>query len=280
MKSLTLLFIFLAASCGGGAGSEAVESDFEAASMEVTDEASIATSSLRAEKSDTQAPVEFEKKVIKTGSLSYSVEDIRNEYARISKLLEQYEAYIASENESKGYDRINYNISIKVPPQHFDTFIAEISKDRKIENRWVNTDDVTDQYYDLRSRIDNKRKLEERYQEILKKADNVRDILEVERNLNQVRGEIESLQGQFKLLSHKIAYSTLDLSYYELIPYELNNEQRPGFWTRLVNAFSGGWNGFLSFLVVLVRLWPFGIITYLVVLLVKKLRKRQKKGDL
>ena len=120
----------------------------------------------------------------------------------------------------------------------------------------MNTDDVTERYYDLQSRITNKKKLEERYQEILKKANSVRDILEVERNLNQVRTEIESLQGQFKLLSHRVNFSTVDVSFYELVPYELDQEPRPGFGTRLLNSISAGWQGFLTFMVYVLALWP------------------------
>ena len=198
----------------------------------------------------------------------------------MSELIKKHKGFIASENESKGYDRLNYNLTIKVNPYHFDSFISEVVTGRLVESKWINSDDVTDRYYDLQARISNKKKLEERYQEILKKASSVKDILEVERNLNQVRGEIESLQGQFKLLQHKVAYSTLEVSFYELIPYELEQEARPGFWTRLLNAVSAGWQGFQTFVIYLLALWPFALLTFGVIWGVKKLRSKRKKSDL
>ncbi|WP_421763675.1 DUF4349 domain-containing protein [Ekhidna sp.] len=276
MKTLTILMIFLMAACGGNGGSSSTIADMEAAPIMEMSESDASTSSLRKVSNQSQQDSEIEKKVIKTGGLSYSVESTKKEYQRINKLLDQYDAYISSENENKGYDRINYNVSIKVPPQNFDPLINDLTKDRKLDNRWVNTDDVTDRYDDLQSRIANKKKLEERYQEILQKANNVRDILEVERNLNQVRGEIESLQGQFKLLSHRINFSTIDVSFYELIPYELDQEQRPGFGTRLVNSITAGWQGFLTFLVYTLALWPFGLLAIGVVWVVRKVRARKK----
>ncbi len=277
MKTLTILIVFLMAACGGGASSDSAVADYETAPMmDVAEESDMSTTMVRKVSNDANQDPEIEKKVIKTGGLSYGVESTKDEYNRLSDLIKQYDAYIASENENKGYDRINVNMSIKVPPQHFDALITDITKGKKLENRWVSTDDVTDRYYDLQSRIENKKKLEQRYQKILNKAVTVKDILEVERNLNQVRGEIESLQGQFKLLSHKIAYSTLDLSFYELIPYELNQEQRPGFGTRLLNSISVGWQGFLTFLVYILALWPFGLVALGVVWIVKKIRKRKK----
>ncbi|MEQ9466785.1 MAG: DUF4349 domain-containing protein [Ekhidna sp.] len=276
MKTLSLLFIFLMAACGGNGGPGSTIADMEVP-MTMQPAAEEADAAAYRKVSNTeQDQAELEKKVIKTGGLSYRVESTKEEYQRINKLLDQHDAYISSENENKGYDRINYNVSIKVPPQNFDVLIKEVTDGKKLDNRWVNTDDVTSRYYDLQSRIENKKKLEERYQEILKQANKIGDILEVERNLNQVRSEIESLQGQFKLLSHQINYSTLDISFYELVPYELDQEQRPGFGTRVLNAMSAGWQGFQTFLVYLLALWPFGLVALGVVWLVKKVRVRKK----
>lgn len=274
MKTLTILIIFLMAACGGNEGSNSVMADMEVAPMMEAADESVA--SFRKVSNTEQDQTDIHKKVIKTGGLSYRVENTKDEYQRLSSLLNQYEAYISSENENKGYDRINYNVSIKVPPQHFDALIKAVTESKKLDNRWVNTDDVTNQYYDLQSRIENKRKLEERYQEILKQANKISDILEVERNLNQVRSEIESLQGQFKLLNHQVNYSTLDISFYEIVPYELDHEQRPGFGTRLINSITAGWQGFLTFLVYVLALWPFGLVALGVVWVVKKVRASKK----
>lgn len=275
MKTLSLLIIFLMAACGGGSSNSST-ADYASESM-MLDEVVEESASFYSKRADDSQPAEeIQKKVIKTGGLSYRVESTKEEYTRLSGLLKQYEAYISSENENKGYDRVNYNVSVKVPPQHFDALITDITKDRKLDNRWVNASDVTDRYYDLQSRISNKQKLEERYLDILKQASKISDILEVERNLNQVRTEIESLQGQFKLLNHQISFSTIDISIYEIIPYELDQDQRPGFGARLLNSITAGWQGFLTFLVYILALWPFGLVAVGVVWIVKKIRARRK----
>lgn len=279
MKTITILFIFLAAGCGGGNADYTGEPYTEPAMVEMSEEASMDVPSKSSYNGNDQA-TEIEKKVIKTGGLSYRVEEIKKEYARIKSLLAKYDAYINSENENKGYDRINYSISAKVPPEHFDALVAGLSEGKKLDSKWVNMNDVTERYYDLQSRITNKKKLEERYQQILKKAVSIKDILEIERNLNQVRSEIESLQGQFKLLSHQVNFSTIDISFYELIPYEVEQEQRPGFGARILNAISAGWQGFLTFLVYILALWPFGLVALGVVWVVRKIRSRKKKADL
>ncbi len=267
------------AACGGNESSSSTSEEMVAPMMEMSESDAGSSPVRKAGSNQLPQDSEIAKKVIKTGGLSYRVESTKEEYQRINQLLDQHDAYISSENENKGYDRINYNVSIKVPPQNFDVLIKEVTDGKKLDNRWVNTDDVTSRYYDLQSRIENKKKLEERYQEILKQANKISDILEVERNLNQVRSEIESLQGQFKLLSHQINYSTLDISFYELVPYELDQDQRPGFGTRLLNAMSAGWQGFQTFIVYLLALWPFGLLALGVVWVVRKIRSRKKSDS-
>jgi hypothetical protein len=278
MKTLTILIVFLMAACGGGSSDSnlAMNSYEEGPMVEVAEES--VSSSFQKFSSTGQEKSEIQQKIVKTGNLSYRVEETNAEYDQVLKMLPSFDAYIASKSQNKGYDRVNYNLSIKVPPQNFDSLVNQLMSGKRVDSKWVNSDDVTDQFYDLQSRIDNKKNLEERYQEILTKANSVKDILEVERSLNQVRSEIESMEGQFKLLNHRISYSTLDLSFYEILPYTIDEEQRPGFLARISNALSGGWQGFLSFLVLAVRLWPFIILSLGFLFLIKKIRARRKSS--
>lgn len=273
MKSFSILLIFLASACGGNSAMDV--SSAPSAMMEIAADASPAMSRKVSGYAQSSAQ-EFEKKVIKTGSLTYRVESNQEEYERIQNLLEKYEAFISAENEHKGGDRLNFNVSVKVPPQHFEALIADVSKEKTIENRWVNSSDVTERYYDLESRIENKKQLEERYREILQDARTVSELLEVERSLNQVRSEIESLQGQFKMLNHQIDYSSIDISFYEILPYQVVDDQRPGFGKRILNALSGGWGILLSVIVGLVQLWPFALLALVVLWIIKKVRSRSK----
>lgn len=114
---------------------------------------------------------------------------------------------------------------------------------------------------------------------MLKKAQNINEILEVEGKLNEVRTEIESFQGQFKLMKHQISLSTLELTFYELLPYEVNHEARPGFGKQIVNALNDGWNAFLYFLIVTIRIWPFVILAVMAFIAFKRIRARKRKAE-
>ncbi len=218
------------------------------------------------------------KKIIKTGGIDFQSENIEEDYKRIRELLPKYNAYIESETQSKSSQQINYNLTIRVPSDIYDTLYATLSTLAfRLDNRYSNIEDVTERYYDLKTRIKNKESLEQRYLEILKKAAEIKDIIEIEKNLNEVRTEIERLQGQFNYLSKQVNFSTINLSFYEVLPYVYDSSNRKGFGARILNALDNGWQGFLSFLVSLTTLWPFVILIISGIYLFRKLIGRWKR---
>jgi len=230
----------------------------------------------------TQQPVpkksstEITQKLIKRGGINFESENIETDFEKISNLLPQYKAYLESENQSKSDQYSRYELTIRVPAENYDSLINQISAlAYKLENKYSNIEDVTERYYDLQSRITNQKALEQRYLELLNKAASMQDILEIERNLTEVRTTIEQLEGQFKYLSKQIGYSTLDVSFYEQLPYVYNESGRKGFFARIASALSSGWTGFLSFLVGLVSLWPFLILFGILFILFRKWRAKR-----
>ena len=131
------------------------------------------------------------KKLIKTGSIEFQSEDIEEDYHSIQALLPHFEAYLENESQSRSSSRITNNLTVRVPSENYDSLYHLLSDlAYRLENRYSNIEDATDRYYDLKTRIENKQVLEKRYLEILEQASMVKDILEVEKNLNEVRTEI------------------------------------------------------------------------------------------
>ncbi len=190
-------------------------------------------------------------------------------------MLAGFDAYLENENQNNDNYRKSYNLSIRVPSEKYDSLLNAISKIAyRVESKYSNVNDVTERYYDLQSRIQNKKELEKRYREILSKANQVKDILEIERNLNEVRSDIELMEGQFNYLSKQIQFSSLQVQFYEELPYELNSPKKKGFWVRIFNALDNGWQLFLSVVVGLVTIWPFFLAGGIIFILVMVLRKR------
>jgi hypothetical protein len=226
--------------------------------------------------SELQSP-DISQKLIRSGGINFRSEALEKDYEEIKGMLGGFDAYLENENQSNDNYTKRYNLSIRVPSEKYDSLLNAISKIAfRVESKYSNVDDVTERYYDLQSRIQNKKELEKRYREILSKANQVKDILEIERNLNEVRSDIEMMEGQFNYLSKQIQFSSLQVQFYEELPYELNSPKKKGFWVRIFNALENGWQIFLTVFVGLVTLWPFYLAGALVFVLVVFIKRKNK----
>lgn len=98
------------------------------------------------------------------------------------------------------------------------------------------------------------------------------DILSIEAQLNHVRADIESMEGRLTYLRNQVAYSTLTLSFIEPVGVE------SGLGSKAVAAFADGWDMLLVFILGMIHIWPFLLMTPAVLLFVWK-RKTRKKVD-
>jgi hypothetical protein len=116
--------------------------------------------------------------------------------------------------EAGGYlsVRLDNAITIRVPRDKFDQAIAAIEKLGDVTHRDIKAEDVTDEFVDLEVRLKNAYAMRTRLQELLAKAQ-VKDALEIERELGRVTEEIERMEGRLKLLKDRIGYSTITVSF-------------------------------------------------------------------
>jgi len=78
------------------------------------------------------------------------------------------------------------------------------------ENHNQTAQDVTEEFVDLEIRVANKKRLENRILELLDKSDEtIADVIEVERELARVRGEIERMQGRIRYLTNRTEMTTV-----------------------------------------------------------------------
>lgn len=108
--------------------------------------------------------------------------------------------------------RADRQITVMVPRERFIDALTRIERLGDVRHRAVTALDVTDELVDLEVRLTNARAIRERLLELRKAATTVTDQLEIERELGRVTGEIDRMEGKLKLLSQKIAYSTITVS--------------------------------------------------------------------
>jgi hypothetical protein len=215
---------------------------------------------------------EWDKKIIRNVELNIEVTDFSNYRNQIRELIEKYEGYIAKEEESSStYDRRNV-MTINVPAADLDETIHSISSLKgKLLARKVSSDDVTAEVFDTRARIEAKKKVRVRYLEMLQKAKNMEEVLQVEREINQIQEHIEGAEGRLDYLNHFSAMSTIQLTFFEVLGPDDSNSV-PGYGKRLVLALNDGLSWLANVLIFFAALWPLWIILGAMLIVVKRLR--------
>lgn len=164
----------------------------------------------------------LEQKVIKTSYMSLEVEDFQTAADEIGLIANRYGGHVADFSAQKIKDRTIGTVTVRIPEDNFEEVIKEIEKVGDLKEENITLEDVTEQYIDLKARLENSERQEQRYLEILEMAVTVEDVLKVENQLGRIRGDIESMQGRLTYLDNRISLSTVQvqLSEPEVIVHE------------------------------------------------------------
>ncbi len=137
--------------------------------------------------------------------------------------------------------------------------------------------DVTDQFIDLETRLENKRNYLKRYNDLLLKANSIKEILEIEEKIRALEEEIESATGRLKYLSDQVDYSTLDLTISTQKNFKYSPENRDKFTELLKQSLSKGWFGLVDFFLFLIHIWPIWIIGVLIFYAWRKYKMKSRR---
>jgi len=260
------------------AAAEEVASDAAASVAEYAnyDKAETAAST-KSEEKDEYAGIE--PKIIKNGNLRFETSDLDATYTKIKAAVGKYKATIQVDSEGGDYQSLYKNMTIRVPNEQFDAFIADISKGVSyFDNKEISSDDVTEEYIDIDARLKAKKVLEARYFELLKKATKVSEMIEIEKQLSEIREEIEAKEGQLRYMKNRIAMSTITIQFYKTVAAK--NGVTVSYGSKIWNAIKSGFNGISSFFIGLIELWPFIVILVAVIYLIRKrFKKKRNKNE-
>jgi hypothetical protein len=104
-------------------------------------------------------------------------------------------------------------VTLRVPAEKLGSVEAQAAKLGKVLSQSAAESDVTQQHVDLSARLKNLQAEEVRLRGFLDKATKVSEMLEIERELSRVRGDIEAMQAQITYLDQQVAMATLTLSF-------------------------------------------------------------------
>lgn len=160
----------------------------------------------------------MDRKILRDANLTLEVGAPADAQRKISSIAESLGGFVVT-SESKqrqvgdGKQELEVNLVIRVPASQFGSALDQIRSagSRVIEEK-ITGQDVTEEFIDLEARIKTQKALELQFLEIMKQAHKVEDALEVQRQIADVRTEIEKLEGRKRFLENRASLSTITVS--------------------------------------------------------------------
>lgn len=246
---------------------ESLDSNIQAVKLPKKSESAI--NALYNKDANDETEQNIEQKIIKEGNLRFETNDLTVTYTQTHNAVKSYNATIQNDTEGKDYGTVYRKLVIRVPSKNFDPFLTQISKGVSyFDNKEITSQDVTTEFIDIEARLKAKKVLESRYMELLKKANKVSEMLEIEAQLSAIREEIEAKQGQLNYMQNQVSLSTISVEFYKNVPTD--GGVTTSYGTKIWNAFKSGFNNLSSFFIIILSIWPFIAILFAVVYFIKK----------
>ena len=179
----------------------------------------------------------------RTASLSLTVKEIDSARTTLEEIVRQRYGYFAELNtEGQSEAGRTLTASLRVPARDLDATLTELRKLGQPVEEKQGGEEVSPQYVDLKARLDNARHTEKRLTDLLtKRADKLKDVLDVERELAGTREEIERMEAQQRNMEGQVYYASIDLKLREEYKPALNLAP-PAAGIRVRNALVDGYH--------------------------------------
>jgi hypothetical protein len=164
--------------------------------------------------------------IARTASLQLTTRDFDHIRARLDDILQRHQGYFGELNIATptGAGRM-LSGRLQVPAGQLDAAMSEIRPLGHVDSESQNGEEVTAAFTDLEARLDNSRHTEQRMVDLLReRTGKLSDVLEAERELGRVRGEIEQMEAQRKGLLKRVDYATLSLTVNEEYKAQLHTD--------------------------------------------------------
>ncbi len=197
--------------------------------------------------------------------MEIQVEDIDKSQEKISELITKNGAFISEmRRANESYEIYNY-ITIRVSSDKFNVLLNEIkSNGLYIQKIRIQSNDVTEEFIDIQSRLRTKEEVRERYINILNtKTGKISEVLEAEEAIRVITEEIETQKGRLRYLKDQVNLSTINVKLYQVLEKPTSKYIAPSYWSKAKKGFINGWQGVTNLLLIFINIWPLVLIVSL-----------------
>ena len=155
-------------------------------------------------------------KLILNADLSLETPDFEKSAADIEKMTAEAGGYIESSGTYGDTGSRSANYTLRVPQEKFEQFYAQLGENMHVVSRSRSSEDVTEQYTDIETRLATLQTKHERLLSLLEKADKMEDIIALENALADCEYEIDSLTGSKRRYDDLVGFSTFYINLREV----------------------------------------------------------------
>ena len=254
----TALAMLCVAGCGGNVPSHAPRNTAQSASsaLQQAAPASVALVAPQdmppgggAQSGNPREPADASKlhrQIIYDADVTLVVEDFDGVPEKVERLVADAGGFVANARlRGHSGDPRSGEWKVRLPVDGYAGFLEAARHLGELQSLAATSQDVSDQYYDLESRIRNKQKEEARLLKHLEESTGkLEEILSVEREVSRVREELERMEGRMRVLQDLAALTTVTLHVNEIKGYV--PAQTPTFALRVSRAFDGSWTALIA----------------------------------
>jgi uncharacterized protein DUF4349 len=191
----------------------------------------------------------LDRMVIRTAQLSLEVQDIETALTKVRQLADQGGGFVSASNTHvervNDQDRTVADLTIQVRSSSVDEVVSGLRGLGKVTTESSGSQDVTEEYVDLDSNLRNLQASEAAILKLMDKATRIEDVLSLQRELTNVRGQIERIQGRKRYLERRTDMATIAVSLRLPTP---ESTARPGGGFDPLAVAQRGWQASLNVL--------------------------------
>jgi hypothetical protein len=222
---------------------------------------------------------------IQVNNIADTINKLQQDVLQMGGYVVNSQQYIKEANEYGHF-------TAKIPADKYESFRTSLPGIGKIVSQTQTANDITNQYYDAQTRLQNWEAEQGRYTEILKQAKTVEEVLKIESYLANIRQQIEQLKGQLRYWNNAVQFSTVQI---ELQPatapiLQVTDPWQPVSWLKtwkavqaaVLKTISTTWNVLNYLIVGLSYIFPYLVlfgIFYLAYRLIKNKRAKKQKNS-
>jgi hypothetical protein len=211
-------------------------------------------------------------KLIRHAYLRLQVKDYAASTKALIAYIKKRNAFISNSEEDRANGTLENSLTIRVTDENFEPLVQDLLQESVyLEQKTITAKDVTEESVDIDTRLKSRKKVEERYLALLARAKNVKEILAIETELKSIQEEIESAAARQQYLQNQVAYSTITLDYFQTTTPTHSPDN--SIAKRIAQALVAGWESTVAVFLLLLQLWPVGLLVALMITIYLKIRK-------